>query len=566
MAGLVTAACNDGFLQERLEEEQPDEAPTPEVPPSERPAGGLAIDTSATSRFVVGMPESVTVLGRVSAPRGLASLSVDGAAVTPGADGGFSQAVAVEPGLRFIEVTATDAGSPSASRDGHLSLMVSSYRADGELNPTAGAFTIVQGALPSIEGPLRTALSATDVAGALPETFSQSGCEITITGGSNGPPDLSLSLPSDGWLGLVVIVPSLHVEFDGTCEALGFSFDGTGTIDTDVIVRSSVSAPAAGRCVERLEHRAPEVELVNFDLGLSGSGIVGLVAPLVAELAEGSVADSIRDIVTEEADGVLAEQLTAVADYDIGATVDLMGASADVSLCLTGLVPESAGPRAIIGAAVQSGGGGDAPGAPYLQTAVPPAEPGTLLLDAGFVGQLLFAAWRAGLLDRADATEVDLGLLTLLAPDIERLYPGVETASVSIEGRLPALVTAAPDGERGDLILELGELDVVLSVEGDELFRVGAALRITLDLAPEGMALRPAVGPVTATVYVLEEPVVDIDDEALSEAIELQLPSMVAELLGSQSIPLPTSGLAADLALSDVTPVPGTSFLLVSFE
>lgn len=566
---LVTmAGCSEDDAARETEPPPGEEEPAdPPRGPGEDAAGGIVVDTSATSRFVVGMPETATIVGRVTAPRGLASLTVDGAAVGPSAGGDFSATVPIEPGLRLVEVTATDGGSPSASRDGHLALLVAGYRPEGQVNPAAVSVSVTEELLAAIAEPARAALAEADIAGELMRagTFSQEGCEMTITGASNGPPDVELALRPDGQLGVVVTIPALHIDFVGSCTLLIATADVTGTIDTDVVVRTAVSAPAGETCVERFEHSAPEVELVGFDLALHGSGLLGLLVPIFGDMAEGEVAADVETQVTEQADALLAEQLASLSVFDVNETVDLMGASADVALCLTGLVADPAGPRAIFGASVTSAGAGEAPGAPYLPSALPPAEPGVMLLDAGFIGQLMFAAYGSGLLEQQDAAEVDIGLLSLLAPEIEELHPGAETASVSIEGRLPPLVTAAP-AEEGDLLVELGELDVVLSVGGDELFRVGTLLRIVLDLVPEGASLRPEVGPVTATAFVLDEGPVDIDDDALAEAIRLQIPSMAAELLGAEAIALPAADLGASLAVADVSPVPGSSYLRIAFE
>ena len=193
---------------------------------------------------------------------------------------------------------------------------------------------------------------------------------------------------------------------------------------------------------------------------------------------------------------------------------------------------------------------------------MPAVAPGELLLDGNLVAQLLFAAWQDGGLARANVEEVELDVLTLVAPDLATRYPPGTKVSVHLDGELPALVRATPGGA-GNLQVELGDLMLELMVGDDRLFRIGAVLRLELELVPMNGALVPTVVGTAATAVILDERV-DANDDLLESVIAVRVGSTASALLSGAAIALPElPGLGAPV---DVTADAGGRFLRVQVE
>jgi len=564
--------------EERVEEETPretqEESPPEQPPPrdEEERIEGFVIDTSSTNPYVDMGVEGHMVSGRVSSPEGIESLTVEGELVTPDSDGSFEVEVAVTPGLQLVEIEALDNATPQQSRLGHLSLLSADFLPEGEVNPTAALLVLTNEVVSSMAEPMQEMVAEIDVASEIlaRETLSDDEqCTTRPTAATQGTPTLSLSVNEAGELWMEVLVPEVHIEFDGTCSMLISTVDVTGSMDTNILIRTQISAPPSEDCLVGLDSSPPAIELEEFDLQLTGGGpLTGWLVSMMADRSEGATAEQLRTEFAAEAEALLAAELEGVTIFESNETMNLFDVAMDTELCLTGLVTEEGVLRAYVGAKVIGPGGLEGPGAPMVAGDVPPPAPNTLWLDANLVGQLLFSAWRGGGLDGEDIAEVDMALLAMLNRDLEELFPTSPPISVSMAGHLPPYVRAVEpvDGEAtGDLVLEIGNMDLLLDVDGQRLFRVGSQLELTLDLVPDGAGLRPEVVNIESVAHVLEEPLVDIDDAALAEAVRLQIGMVASDLLGDDTvISLPEVGGA--MSPTDAVPVPGGRFIEVSLE
>jgi hypothetical protein len=263
-----------------------------------------------------------------------------------------------------------------------------------------------------------------------------------------------------------------------------------------------------------------------------------------------------------QSDTLLDEKLANVQVFDSTSQVSLLGQPVEMHLCLSSLESSGNALVAQVAATASGAGGRDAPGAPQIDGAPPAAAPGELVLDSNLVAQLLFSAWRAGGLEKANVQQVELGLIGLLVPELTEAYPGVEFVDVSIDGELPPIVRATAEGG-GDLRVEIGDLMLRLTIGDDEVFRFGVHLVLDLDLVPDGTALVPTVLGSDATVTLLGERY-DAPDDALEDAVKLKIGDAASALLGGASLSLPAlPGLGAP---ADVKPDDGGRFLHITLQ
>lgn len=88
------------------------------------------------------------------------------------------------------------------------------------------------------------------------------------------------------------------------------------------------------------------------------------------------------------------------------------------------------------------------------------------------------------------------------------------------------------------------------------------SISIDGELPPLITAAEP--GNVEATIIVAEEHGVDVDDAMLVLAVDAQLNGMVSDLLGGVAIAIPLEGL--ELNLVDVEPFMETNYVGITFE
>jgi hypothetical protein len=115
----------------------------------------------------------------------------------------------------------------------------------------------------------------------------------------------------------------------------------------------------------------------------------------------------------------------------------------------------------------------------------------------------------------------------------------------------------------GDLRVEIGDLMLDLSIDEVPLFRFGVHLRLELDLVPQGGALVPTVIDSEAEVVLLDE-FTDAPDDALEDAVALEIGDAAAELLGGATLSLPElPGMGTP---AEVTPDAGGRFLHIRMQ
>lgn len=526
----------------------------------------LDVDTSSTDPFVQDFPATATVRGVVTASEGLARVEVGGQVVQTDRGGAFQVDVPVSPGLQVIPVTAFDAAGHS--RNGHRALIESRFLPEGQINPGAAGIAVTNEILAALAGEQLDDVANLDISQQIMEagSISQQGCDIQILSARHGSPSLALTVEA-GQLMVNFTIPTLHVTFTGTCSMLITSTSFSGSLDTNVVVKTALTAPPSTACLETFAHTYPTVELPGFDLSLQSNdgGLIGMLMPLVGEVMQGSFQDRMSEEIATQADGLIAEQVAQFGQLGLGegTTMTFNGVDMNVGFCMTGLESVEGVLRARIGLSVTGPGGVTAPGAPMIDGEMGPAAPGILWLDANLISQMMFSLWRGGGLSGESSGDITTGLLGLLVPEIADLYPGDTPVTVGIDGLLPPIVRAAAPESGGDLLVDIGDLIIDLSVDGDLLFEMSAAVHLTLDLQNQDGTIKPVIIDSSAEVVVLDEPVADVDDALLQAAVASQIGGQADALLGDTGFGLPDFG-GISLVPQDAVPEPGGRYVRVT--
>jgi hypothetical protein len=524
----------------------------------------ITVDMSGLDRFV--QPNGTTswpVAGVATATEGLASVTVAEAAVELDASGAFATTVPVMPGLTRVPILATD--SAGHTRKADRTLLAARFLPDGEFNSAAANLVLTDAVLAAMNESVATYANGVDVAGEIlaRDVLSQDDrCITWPVSGQQG--TVSASLVNDrGALWLRIRVPSLYIYFEGSCRGLLSTIPIAGEMrgNLDIWTRLTPKPPTTGACLSAFAHTQPEVVISGWGFDVWGTS--GPLQSWIIELFSGNKSTEARTQLATEvgarANQLLTTKLANVTVYERTSQMELLGRPLTLDLCVAGLDTVSSTLSARIAARATGAGTFPAPGAPQLDGPAVRAGANELVLDANLIAQLLFASWRDAGLART-APDIDAGVLQILMPGLAKEFPDATVASVAIDAELPAYVRATPQGP-GDLDVDLGDLMITITIEGKQVLRFSTVLTLALELKPDAGALKPMVVETRAKVALIDERY-DGTDEALEQAVELQIGSAAAQLLGDgAAIALPAlPGLGAPI---DVTADAGGRYLRI---
>jgi hypothetical protein len=550
------------------------EPPDAEMQPPMPDAWQIEVDFTGLDRFLdvaAHADHQWHVAGAVTASKGVASLAVNGAAITLGDGGSFAADVKVGDGVTRVPILATDVAGDQRKAD--RSVIAARFLPEGQPNPSAASLVLTDAIVQAMAAGIVAQAGDVDVASeilAKPTLSSDSQCTTWPTSARQDKTKVTLAL-SGASLVLHIEVPNLDVTFDGSCQGVIQQIPISGEMQGTIDVTTTLGANAGAPCVTSFTHTAPDV-VVNgwlFDVWGTGGPLQDWIVQLFSGQKGPQAEEELQTEVQAKADTLLAQKLANVSVLDTTSQLSLLSKPIGMHLCLGALAPS--GSKLVARVAAAATGAGDAsakrpaPGAPMLDGAAVTPAAGELLLDSNLVAQLVFAAWRDGGLAKANVKQIDLGLLTAIARDLRPMFPNGGMADVSIDGELPAVVRAVPTvaGSTADMRVEIGDLMVTISAQGTELFRFGVHLTIDLELDAQGGALVPKVVQTTSEVSLLGE-IVDGPDEALEEAVQSQLADSATQLLAGASLTLPNvPGLGTPI---DVTPDKGGRWLHVKLK
>ena len=540
-------------------------------PPTPKQPNDIKFDLSGLNRYVTGNPATYAVSGKVTASKGIDHTTVGGMNAAMMGDT-FSASVPVMLGLNPVAIQAFDQAHPQHSRKGDRALISAAFLPEGQTNTGAAALTLTDSMIQQAAAPLAADIAMLDVAGQIMmrQTLTQdSRCTTWPTAASQDPTQFELIRSTDtGNLVVHVTVPNLQVSFGGTCQGLIQQISVHGDFSTTIQMYSEITpvAPAAGECLHAFNHAAPDVTMENWNFNVAGDGVIGSIVVALFGGNQGPSAEmAFQQQFTMQADQMLGMRLGNVDLFDKSQTMDFKGVPVTVGMCMMALDNEAGQLRAIIGAHASGPGmNASAPGAPQFDGALPAVAANTLWLDTNLVSQLLFSSWKGGGLDNANVMQVDVGLLALLAPDLIGRYPDGTMATVGIRADLPPVIHAATPG-MGDMTLELGDLIIDLKVQDDLLFRLGANVKVTMELMPSGAQLVPMVTAVDSATHLLEAPIADIPDDTIESIINTKIKDAAPMLVGGAPISLPQIG-SVTLMPRDVVAEPGGRYLRLPLQ
>jgi hypothetical protein len=539
-----------------------------DVPPP--PAWHIDVDMSGLDRYAPADASMWTIAGKAMASEGLDRVTIAGTDAATTNDGSFTGDTPIMPGLNPIAILASD--KAGHTRKANRSILSASYLAAGAHNKQGAAMVLTDAIVASMGAGLASEAGDVDVAAEIlaRDVLSQdSRCTTWPVEASQG--DVQVNLELDGadlWLN--IRIPNLYVYFEGSCQGListipiGGEMGGTIDIWTKLTPAPNPNAD----CLTAFAHTTPQVQITGW--GFDVWGLSGPLQSWIVSLFSGGKSEEARAQLTTEvgarAHTMLTEKLADISVFDRTSELELLSRPIGMHLCVSALERVGSGTSgkliARVAAAATGAGTRVAPGAPQQVAAVPAPAAGELLLDGNLVAQLLFAAWQDGGLTKPAVEEVETDVLALVAPEIGLRYPSGTKATVNLDGELPPYVRATPGGA-GDLKVEIGDLMLDLVVGEDRLFRVGAVLRLDLDLVPMDGKLVPMVVGTEATAHVLDE-LYDGTDDLLETVISTKVGATAASLLSGAALSLPElPGMGTP---ADVQPDAGGRFVRIRMQ
>ncbi|MCC6875284.1 MAG: hypothetical protein IT378_13340, partial [Sandaracinaceae bacterium] len=285
------------------------------------PANGAILDQAPGS--------SVTFRGSVSDLSGVSNVRVNGVSVAVDGSGNFSRTLTGGFGINFVDVAATDGTGRESSRTCAFLLADQWAPTTGTYNDTV-SLRLTQtaiddnnrsGSLNSLSDILNTALSSAGLRNTLhnqllasnpikPSSCDQNlcvpivGCAcvlrsevIYLNSQLNGPNTAALTLVSGG-LRAQVSLNNTRVQLRVRGSVSGIPYDTTGWVTfSNITVNATFDIGLSGGR-PRITVRAGSVSTSVGSISTSFSGLDGAIIDIVASIANGTLRNMVRDLVT----------------------------------------------------------------------------------------------------------------------------------------------------------------------------------------------------------------------------------------------------------------------------
>lgn len=346
--------------------------------------------------------------------------------------------------------------------------------------------------------------------------------------------------PRNGYLELTVVVPNLDVVLSAFVDtAIDFTAGAGGGADQAVLVAKAVLG-TDGNGALTVEITEVEVSFVGFYYNISFITdyitdvlFVDTIQGFLEDTLTTAILDQVPPLIEETLAGLdlsfqtelLGKELTVAADFS-DAGVDGDGAWVDVDIDVN--VPQ--------GSTVLYQGVLDAP-----DVAPEPDRSADLsaALSDDLMNRILFEVWRGGILELTLSTE-DGSLEPFLLSQFQ-----AEEGSIATFAHLPPVVVE----EKGELIAQIGEMEVVIETPGGglgERLVLSITGSIPLEAGVTNGELTLELGSPALAMSVRETDW-NASHETITHLLEENLPiDTLLMLFGEFSFPLPTLG---DLAI-----------------
>ena len=499
---------------------------------------------------------TVTVTGRVTEA---SSVTVNGTAVTPAADGAFSATVTVGIGLGIVETIATGPGGTQL-RDVRAVL-------SGQVVPSDGALAAPLAARAGVEalrgigeaiGNSAEGLNYTNLVKAFNPIYQNDGClgaTVNVTSVDVGNIGVAL-VPRTGKLETDVEISNItvqaHANYKFSC--IGGSTNITVTVSKARIAGDLGVALTGGKLDASLPNVSIALDGFNFNIG----GVPGAVENLLRDRVRDGITNALQNVIRDRVPpiaeqtiaGLLAKPFTTeVLGHDLTVTVD--PTAADVS-------PEGLFVAIESSFTVAGGEGGMYVATP--QGVTPATLDGVrglgLAVADDAVNQLFAGLWATDVLDRTLPIE-DTGPLAAILDD--------DATTIEIHLMLPPSVTTGAEALR----LSVGDLIVTTrDPAGQEVQRIAISLHSPISAEPSqsGKILLTLGTPevkaqILTQTEVVQRPLTDEAVEGIIGAVWNLVGSQASDALGK--LPLPAVG-GISLGAPEVTSVDG--FLVADMQ
>lgn len=531
----------------------------------------IQVDMSGLDRYVPAGTATWAVGGHARSTLPLTDAADVAGTPVPYDDGDFLHGeVSVHEGVNVVPIFARDV--EDHQRQAHRALLSAHFLPEGDVNDRMMTLTLSDQLLASINALVREQAGSVDLAAQIEGQEIDNGqCKIRMTEVTHGPLVLELQKRMATQLWFHFNLPNLLIRFAGTCTdpttllPIGVNGRIGGTID--IASQLTAKSPVApDHCVPGFDHSTPAVAITNWIYEINGDNPATTI--LIRTLAPKSE-DVRQQMITElrtATDQGLTQGLSNVELLKQEQQFELVaGKPIVMSTCVAALGPENGKIVLRLAGTVAGTSATTAPGAPLMAPQAPVTVDNEFLLDTGLMSMMTFSLWKDGIFNFEQADAFDLGLIALLVPGLGERYPEGTQADIRVEGELPAYITAVPadSATGGDMRIEIGDLMLYVSVDGEQIFKIGLHLRIDFDFVAEEGELRPKVVGSLAEATVLEE-LLDADDNAIELAIEAGIGSGLGGLVGGGAGGLPEiiPGLGR---ITDVRADAGGRYLRVTF-
>ncbi len=384
----------------------------------------------------------ITFRGSVSDLTGVRTVRVNGTPIAIGEDGTFLTPLVTQYGINFVDLAAVDGSGREASRTCAF-LVADTWAPDDRTASDSLSLRLRQDAfddsnrgdgLDSLADVLHTVLNSRGLRDQLhsallaanplkPSSCDQGGpfgtcllrSEVIYRNSEiRGPNTASLTLV-DGGLRAAVHVENLRIQvrIHGSIAGIGYDTTGWVTFSSADVGLTFDASLAAGR--PRVSVRPGSVSVSVGSISTDFSGLDGAIVDVAVSLFNGTVrtlvANTLRDWVTSNFDGVLDGVLGGLDIESLGTSFDVPRLDSSESIPLSFNVGFSSlgttSSRMLFGTATRF----SAPPAHARPTLGAPVRSGARLLDAGGTGstavavhelvmeQAIHALWRGGFFD-----------------------------------------------------------------------------------------------------------------------------------------------------------------------
>jgi hypothetical protein len=359
---------------------------------------------------------------------------------------------------------------------------------------------------------------------------------------------------TSGGIDTTFTILDASLEYEATGKVIGIGYSTDGTITMDSIEVTLLATPAVAGGVLRTEVSDLDVSIRGFDFPMASwlEDVLEFFGVDVDEIVQGYVEDSLRDSLEGEIPALMDATLSG---FEMAETVSVLGADFAFEAVPNDVLFDAGGLTLLLETTFD--GGALTTPHPTMGSLIGtwddpdwPSSGAAVGVGADLVNQILHGVWGHELL-HAESPLADAGIDPAA---LAVVLPGVKDPILVFDPVLPPVVApVAVTGGTEQFTFQMGDARVAIydgAVDDDHLV-LDSYLALEADLAVEvgpDLTLVPSFAVTTVWVDVVEPRVGEETTEGLLEALAPTfLPSMTDFLSG---IPLPS---LRGFALEDVT-------------